>query len=158
MRKPILPIAAALALAATLACQAALDRVFTPPLLTFRGVTVRGVGLGGGSLDIALHIANANRYGLSARRATYRLLVRDSLEVGRGVADGVFAVAARDTAIVHLPLDVTWTGLRAAGRAALGGGTVTYRVVGDIVADTPIGARTIPLDTRGQFAALRVGR
>jgi hypothetical protein len=32
---------------------------------------------------------------------------------------------------------------------------VPYRLVGDITADTPIGARKIPFDQKGEFANIR---
>ena len=148
----------ALAVAGAASCKSAVDRVFARPAVAFRGVGLGTIGIGGGSLDVVLNVSNPNPYQLSARQVTYRLLAGDSTEVGRGATTQPVAVAARDSALVHLPLDVTWRGLREVGREALSDGTVTYRIVGEIVADTPIGTRTFPFDERGRFAALGAPR
>ena len=146
-------VAAALALSAA-ACRAAVDRVFTPPDVAFRGVAVRGLGPAGGSVDVVLRIHNPNPYALTATRVSYRLLVADSVEVGRGASSDTLRVGARDSASVRLPLDVNWRGLRAAGRQAVRGGADDYRVVGEVVAATPLGGHTFPLDARGRAAAV----
>ena len=77
--------------------------------------------------------------------------------LGRGTAALSSPLAAREWADVTLPLEVSWRGLRDAGRAALAGGAVPYRVLGTITADTPIGAHDFPIDARGRFAALGAG-
>jgi len=43
-----------------------------------------------------------------------------------------------------------------AGNAVVGYGMVPYRLVGDITAATPIGARKIPFDQQGEFAPVQV--
>jgi LEA14-like dessication related protein len=158
-RHPARRAAAAVATAALLAagCKDVASRVFTQPVVIFRDVRVRGVGLQGGTVDVVLRVANPNPYALTATRATYQLLTGDSVEVGRGTAAQSYTVAARDSADVTLPLEVSWRGLRDAGRAALAGGAVPYRVVGTITADTPSGTHDFPIDARGRFAALAPG-
>ena len=152
--------AAALPLLFVLAasCRDAVKRVFAQPTVAFRGVDVGTIGVTGGALDVVLLVANPNPYQLSARRVTYRLLAGDSTEVGRGATTQPVVVAAHDSALVHLPLDVTWRGLRDVGRRALADGTVSYRIVGEIEADTPVGAHTFPFDQRGRYAALGAPR
>lgn len=154
----LLPCVVAVAAgAAALSCRDAVERVFARPAVAFRSVGVGTIGVSGGALDVVLAVANPNPYQLTARRVSYRLLVGDSTEVGRGATTQPVSVAARDSALVHLPLDVSWRGLRQVGREALADGTVGYRIVGEIVADTPIGAHTFPFDQRGRFAALAPG-
>jgi hypothetical protein len=143
--------------AAVAACRGVADRVFTPPDVIFRGVALRALGPAGGSIDVVLRIHNPNRYALTTTRVSYRLLVADSVELGRGTSLDTLHVGAGDTAIVRLPLDVNWRGLRAAGRQAVHGGAVAYRITGEIVAATPLGGHTFPLDTRGRAAAIGLG-
>jgi LEA14-like dessication related protein len=150
--------AALVAVAGVAGCRAAVERVFTPPTVALRGVQVTGVGLEGAALGVTLAVANPNPYPLAASSASYRLLVGDSTEVGRGTAAQAMRVGGHDSSLVVLPVTVSWAGLGRAGRGALQGGTVDYRVVGEVVADTPIGARTIPIDARGRFAAPRLAR
>lgn len=152
-----LRVLSAALLIALASCREAVERVFTPPRATFQGVALRTVGLGGGSVDVLLRIHNPNPYALTATRASYRLLVADSVEVGHGTSLDTLRVGARDSAMVRLPLDVSWRGLQEAGRSAMRAGMVEYRIVGEIEAATPLGAHTFPLDARGR-AASPVGR
>jgi LEA14-like dessication related protein len=134
-------------------CKRAAQRVFKQPTVDFVGVALRGADFVGGRVEVVLRVHNPNGYTLAAERATYRLLVRDSLEAGRGEVTHRQEVAGHDSATLRLPLDVRWNALGAVGRDALLGRAVDYRVVGAIVADTPIGDYTIPVDQRGRFAA-----
>jgi hypothetical protein len=131
-------------------CRAAAERVFTPPSAALRGVEVAGFGAGGA----ALAIANPNPYPLAASRASYRLLAADSTEVGTGSASEPVRVGARDSALVRLPLTVSWSALGRAGRGAARAGTAEYRIVGEVIADTPLGDRAIPIDARGRFTPI----
>jgi LEA14-like dessication related protein len=157
-QQPRLRHAALAIVIVTAGCRAAVDRVFTQPTVALRGVAVTGVGLEGATLGVTLAVVNPNPFPLTASRASYRLLAGDSVEVGQGVATESLRVGGRDSALVVLPLDVTWAGVARAGRGALRGGTVEYRVLGEVVASTPLGDRAIPLDARGRFAPPRVGR
>ena len=139
-------------------CRAAAERVFTPPAVALRGVELTGIGATGAALTVTLALANPNPYPLAATRASYRLLAGDSTEVGQGSAAAPLRVAARDSATVQLPLVVSWAALGRAGRGALRAGAVDYRVIGEVVADTPVGDRSVPIDARGRFAPLRAGR
>ena len=143
---------AALVLAAP-GCKRAARHVFKQPTVSFVGVALRRVDFGGGRVEVVLRVHNPNGYTLAAERATYRLLVRDSLEAGRGEVSQRLEVAGHDSATLRLPLDVRWNALGTVGRDALLGRAVDYRVVGAIVADTPIGDYTIPVDQRGRFVA-----
>lgn len=151
VRRALLVTAAAAVAAG--GCRAAVDRVFTPPTVALRGVEVVGLGLGGASLAVTLALANPNPYPLTASGASYRLLAGDSVEVGRGTITAPLRVAGRDSTAVRLPLDVSWNALGRVGRGALRGGDVDYRVLGEVVASTPLGDRAVPIDARGRFAA-----
>ncbi|HVE78424.1 MAG TPA: LEA type 2 family protein [Gemmatimonadaceae bacterium] len=147
---------ALVALLALAACREAAERVFKPPQAEFRGVRIGGIGVGGASLEVALAVRNPNAFRLTATGATYRLLVEDSVEVGRGATTDTFTVAARDSATVRLPLDVEWAALQRAVRGAAGDGQVEYRIVGEIRADTPVGTYPVALDARGRARVPRL--
>ena len=153
--RALVGVAAGAALAAT-ACGPVGNR-FREPEVAFKGVTVKGVGFNGGSVDILLQVKNPNRFALDASRITYKLLVGDSLVVGSGATDQRFRVEAKDSATVPLPLDFQWSGLGQAGRDLMNTGTVNYRVMGDITVGSALGNYTIPYDRRGRFATLSGG-
>jgi LEA14-like dessication related protein len=132
------------------ACSSIGKHVFTPPVVTFRGATVRGIGFTGSALDLYLGVQNPNPYGLKAVGADYHVFVRDSVEVGSGAMRDTVTVGGHDSTIVKLPLDVRWAGLGSAGLQALMSGLVEYHITGDVVASTPFGNHTIPLNVRGR--------
>jgi LEA14-like dessication related protein len=127
------------------------------PKVSIKTVSLNGVGLNGGSLDVVLNVYNPNGYRLDATRLTYKLLL-DSIPFGTGTTDSNFVVNKKDSSTVRLPLDFTWAGVGAAGRALLNTGSVQYRVQGDLTVGSPVGAFTIPYDGRGRISTLRGSR
>ena len=140
-----------LALLALAACSAIAERAFSRPTIAVRGVKVRSVGITGGSIEVALHISNPNPYPLPVQRATYTFALADSTEIGRGESAAAFTLPAHDSTVVQLPLDVSWQGLRAAGRDAARDGTVDYRLTGSVTIDTPVGNPNVPFESTGRF-------
>ena len=132
-------------------CSRLAERAFSRPTITVRAVKVRSVGLTGGALDVALAIANPNPYPLPVQRATYSFALRDSTEVGRGESAAAFTIPAHDSAVVDLPVDVSWQGLRAAARDASRDGTVDYILKGTVTLDTPLGNPNVPFEVAGRF-------
>lgn len=140
-------MAAVLALAA---CSEVARRAFTPPRAEFRGVALRQFGLTGGRVEVTLALANPNPYALTATGARYRLLVHDSITIGQGTTADTVRLGAHDSATVHLPLDLDWGSMRAAGIDVLRSGTARYRIIGDVNVETPLGTYAVPLDARGE--------
>lgn len=148
-------VAAATALLA--GCATIGRQVFSEPVVSFKDVSVRGLGLQGGSLDVLLNVYNPNHFKLDATRLTYRVLI-DSTALGTGALDQRFVVQSGDSATVRLPVQFTFAGLGAAGRQLLRSGAVNYRVLGDVTVSTPLGNFTRPFDRTGQFTNLSGAR
>lgn len=147
-----------MALAVTTTACASLGRsVFREPVVNFRNVEVKGLGLTGGTVDVVLSVYNPNGFNLDATRLTYRLQV-DSIEVGTGALDQQFVVQENDSAVVRLPISFTYAGLGAAGRQLIQSGSVNYRVLGDVTVRTPLGSFTRPYSGQGRFSALSGAR
>ena len=125
---------------------------FKQPLVQFSDVKIRGLGLTGGALDIVLSVYNPNGFNLNATRLTYRLMVDDK-DLGSGALDHAFRIKSKDSTFVTIPMDFTYAGLGVAGSQLLSSGSVNYRVIGDITADTPAGSYTVPYDQRGRFSS-----
>ena len=137
------------------ACAAAAKHLFTSPTVKFRGVALESISHFGGRIRVNLMVHNPNPYSLSTSAMTYELFVRDTIALARGADTLHRTVGGHDSLLVALPLDVSLRGLAAAANAVVGYGMVPYRLVGDITADTPIGARKIPFDQKGEFANIR---
>lgn len=148
----------ALALLGTFGCRDVVSRVYQPPTAELRSVGLRQIGVDGATLDVVLELRNPNPYALTATRADYRLFIHDTVDVGHGTMLDTITVGGHDSATVQLPLEVGWRAVREAGREALQGGTVDYRIAGEVVARTPIGSHAFPLETRGRVAGPALGQ
>lgn len=139
-----------------LGCSSAVKHLFTSPTVAFRGLALESISPFGGRVRVNLLVRNPNPYSLSTTAMTYELFVRDTVAVARGADTLHHTVGGHDSLVVSLPLDVSLRGLLLAANSVAGFGMVPYRLVGDITADTPIGARRIPFDQKGEFAPVRV--
>lgn len=138
----------------TAGCQTLGRAIFEEPVVHFRDLRVRGLGVTGGSLDVELSIYNPNNFALDARRFTYRLMM-DSTHIAEGELENLFSVRSGDSTIVTIPVRFTYAGLGHAGTQLINSGSVDYRVMGDVTVGTPIGNFTRPYSQRGTFNALR---
>lgn len=147
--------AIALILPVAFACDKVAKEVFTQPTVKFQGVRLSSLSLTGSTLFIQLGVHNPNRFALTSTHTEYKLFVDDTIVVGQGQSNDTLSVAARDSATITLPLDLSWEDLTRAGGGALAAGEVNYRVVGKFTTATPLGAYDIPLDARGRFTPLK---
>ncbi|HLV25476.1 MAG TPA: LEA type 2 family protein [Gemmatimonadales bacterium] len=145
------------ALLATAGCQTLGRAVFSEPVVDFRDLRVRGLGVTGGTIDVELSIYNPNNFALDAKRFTYRLMM-DSTQIADGELADLFSVRSGDSTIVTIPVRFTYAGLGHAGTQLINSGSVDYRVAGDVTVGTPLGDFTRPYSQRGTFNALDGGR
>lgn len=145
--------AAALAVFAIAGC-ASLGALggFREPVVTFKDLRVRGLGLTGGSLDAYLNVYNPNGFRLDATRLSYKVLVGEN-ELGTGILDSRFNVQEKDSTTIRIPVDFTYSGIGAAARQMMQGGSVPYTVNGDVTVATPLGNFTVPYSGTGRFSA-----
>lgn len=144
--------AAALALIAFAGCATLGRAAFQQPIVSFKDLRVRGLGLTGGSLDAYLNVYNPNGFRLDASRLTYNVKVGDN-PLGTGALDSRFAVQNNDSTLVRIPIDFTYAGIGAAARSMMNSGSVPYTVDGDVTVATPIGNFTVPYSGSGRFSA-----
>jgi LEA14-like dessication related protein len=146
--------AAALAVFAVAGCASlGLGGGFKQPIVNFKDLRVRGLGLTGGSLDAYLNVYNPNGFKLDATRLTYTVTVGDNAQVGTGALDSRFTVQNKDSTTIRIPIDFTYAGIGAAARQMMQSGSVPYNVTGDISVATPVGNFTVPYSGTGRFSA-----
>jgi len=126
---------------------------FQQPVVNFKDLRVRGLGLTGGSLDAYLNVYNPNGFNLDATRLTYTVTVGDNAQVGTGALDSRFTVQNKDSTTVRIPIDFTYAGIGAAARQMMQSGSVPYNVTGDVTVATPVGNFTVPYSGTGRFSA-----
>lgn len=124
---------------------------FQAPTAQLTGVSVTGLGLSGGSLDLKLDVFNPNSYTLRSTR----------LQVGIDLENTPFGTATIERPLelppeahseVRVPLTFTWSGVGAGARAMLGKGSLNYGLTGRVLVDTPLGERSVDLRTNGAVA------
>jgi LEA14-like dessication related protein len=142
-----------LAVLAIAGCASLGRAAFQQPIVSFKDLKVRGLGLSGGSLDAYLNVYNPNGFRLDATRLSYRVSLGDNTEVGSGTLDSRFNVQSNDSTIVRIPIDFTYAGIGAAGRQIMQSGSVPYNVSGDVTVATPVGNFTVPYSGTGRFSA-----
>jgi LEA14-like dessication related protein len=150
------PVSVALLVLALIGCASAAKHLFTSPTVAFRGVALESISPFGGRVRVNLLVRNPNPYSLSTSGMTYELFVRDTIAVARGADTLHRTVGGHDSLVVALPLDVSLRGIALAANSVVGYGMVPYRLVGDVIADTPIGSRKIPFDQKGEFAPVKL--
>ncbi len=140
-------------LATAAGCATIARQAFQEPLVSVSDVRLNGLGLTGGSVDVALNVYNPNNYRLDATRITYRLLF-DTVAFADGAVSQQQTVRARDTLQLVIPVNFTYRGVGEAGRQILNTGTVNYRLLGDVTVGSPVGSFTVPYSTSGRFSTL----
>ena len=153
MRKVVLSVMVAASVATSAGCGALMQRAFREPEVNFRRLSISGLGLTGGALEVVLGVYNPNGYNLDATRLTYNLVL-DTIPFASGALTEKFTVQEKDTTEVRLPISFTWRGIGEAGRQLLNSGAVNYRVTGDVTVGTPLGPFTNAYDQRGRYTAL----
>ena len=145
-------IAATVAVFAISACASLGRGVFQEPIVNFKNLQIRGLGLTGGSMDVYLSIYNPNGFRLDATRLTYNVAVGEN-QLGTGALDSRFTVQEKDSTEVRIPIDFTYSGIGAAARQMMQSGSVPYTVRGDVTVATPLGNFTRPYSGSGRFSA-----
>ena len=125
---------------------------FKEPIVSFKDLRVRGLGLSGGSLDAYLSIYNPNGFTLNATRLTYNVMVGQN-QLGNGALSSAFAVQSGDSTTVRIPIDFTYAGIGGAAQQMMQSGAVPYTITGDVTVATPLGNFTRPYTGNGRFTA-----
>jgi len=125
---------------------------FREPIVSFKDIKVRGLGLSGGSLDAYLSIYNPNGFTLNATRLTYNVMVGQN-QLGTGALSSAFAVQSGDSTTVRIPIDFTYAGIGTAATQMMQQGSVPYTITGDVTVATPLGSFTRPYTGTGRFTA-----
>ena len=152
MRRKTKLAAAALAVFAVGGCATLGLGGFREPVVSFKDLRVRGLGLTGGSLDAYLNVYNPNGFKLDATRLTYNVKVGEN-PLGTGALDSRFTVQNKDSTTVRIPIDFTYVGIGAAAHQMMNSGSVPYTVTGDVTVSTPVGNFTVPYTGSGRFSA-----
>lgn len=150
VRQMVMTVSTALALAAC----ASMPRTFLDPEIQLREVTVRGVGITGGSMDLLVDVYNPNNFDLRGTKLQLGFDVEGS-HLGDITYVDEYQVDRGDTTTVSLPMRFNWAGVSAAARAALGYGDIPYKMRGQATVRTPFGDRVVAFTREGRAPLTR---
>jgi LEA14-like dessication related protein len=143
-------------LTALVAACAGIGDYFKEPDIRLDHVTVRGIGLTGGTLDLVVDVHNPNTFDLRGIGMRVGFDVEES-HVGDVTYSEAFVVDHDDTSRLTLPLRFEWAGVGSAVRSALGYGEIPYRMKGEVSLQTPFGRRAVPFSKEGRAPLIRTG-
>ncbi|HTR79458.1 MAG TPA: LEA type 2 family protein [Gemmatimonadaceae bacterium] len=152
-RSHVLTVAAMAWLGGVGGCSMLARDAFKQPTVRLARVRVTGIGATAGSLEVELKIYNPNVYSLNGSNFHYRVNV-DSVPLAHGLLDHSFSLPRKDSTVIGIPVEFSFTGLDVARRAVWAAGLVNYEVSGDVIVEAPIGHFTIPFKTQGRFSTV----
>lgn len=122
---------------------------FTQPDVTLQEVRITGLGLTGGTLDLALDVFNPNDYRLRSTRLSVGIDLED-VHFGDALLEVPVELPPGQHTLVTLPVTFEWAGVGAGARALLSRQGMRYGLTGVVGLDTPLGARDVKLRGAGE--------
>jgi LEA14-like dessication related protein len=122
---------------------------FTEPDVSLQEIRITGLGLTGGTLDLALDVFNPNDYRLRSTRLSVGIDLED-VHFGDALLEVPVELPAGQHTLVTLPVTFEWAGIGAGARALLTRQGIRYGLTGVVGLDTPLGARDVKLHGTGE--------
>ena len=141
----------------SLSCSLTQRLRFEAPSAQLTGVTITGLGLSGGSLELRLDVWNPNSYTLRSTRLQVAIDLENT-PFGTAALERPLELAPASRSEVRVPLTFTWSGVGAGARAILSKGSLAYGLTGRILVDSPLGERSVELRTNGAVAVRDLAR
>jgi LEA14-like dessication related protein len=127
------------------------------PIVTLDRVTVRSVGLSGGTLDLTVGVENPNPMDLWGLRLRTGLDI-DRVRFGDAVLTDAFSLPAQGKSQVTLPLQFEWLTVGPAAHGILSHGSLDYGLNGTIKVRTPSNHDiSLPFERQGSVPLVRPG-
>jgi LEA14-like dessication related protein len=121
---------------------------FEQPEVELQEIRVTGLGLSGGTLNLALDVFNPNDYRLRSTRLAVGIDLEE-VHFGDALLEQPVELPAGQHTLVTLPVTFEWAGVGAGARALLTRQGIRYGLTGTVGLDTPLGARDVKLHGAG---------
>lgn len=122
-----------------------------PPTFVVKSVKVAQLDLAGVSLDVGADVQNPNRFGLTVKEVTARVLLDGTREAGQVTLTKPVELPASGSTSVVVPLRMQWAGIGAGAAIAAERRDVPYVVEGTAsIAGGPV-VVAVPFKANGTF-------
>jgi LEA14-like dessication related protein len=122
---------------------------FEEPTVDLVAVQITGLGLTGGSFDLLVDVYNPNAYEIRTLRVESGLDLEET-HFGDAYLEEAVVLPPTSHVEVEIPVSFTYRGVGAAARGLLMRGAVNYALETRLLADTPLGERSLSFRNRGQ--------
>lgn len=121
---------------------------FQEPDIRLQEIRVTGLGLTGGTLDLALDVFNPNDYRLRTTRLELGIDLED-VHFGDALLETPLDLPSQQHSLVTVPVQFEWAGVGAGARALLSRQAIRFGLTGVASLDTPIGDRRVQVHGSG---------
>ncbi len=121
---------------------------FREPDVLLQQITITGLGLTGGTLDLAFDVYNPNSYRIRSTRLEVGLDL-EGAHFGDALLEKPLDLSPENHSRVVMPVVFEWAGVGAGARALLTKQAVGYVITGAVLLDTPLGEKRVALKGKG---------
>ena len=143
--------------AAIAACATLRGLAFTEPDIRLDEIAVTGIGLTGGTFDLAFDVYNPNDYRIRSTRLEVGIDL-EGTHFGDALLERPLDLSPQQHSRVVVPVRFEWAGLGAGAKALLTRQAVAYGVAGRVILDTPLGDKSVTLTGTGHVPLRKLVR
>jgi LEA14-like dessication related protein len=122
---------------------------FQEPDIRLQEIRVTGLGLTGGTLDLALDVFNPNDYRLRTTRLELGIDLED-VHFGDALIETPLELPSQQHSLVIVPVQFEWAGVGAGARALLSRQAIRFGLTGVASLGTPVGDRRVQVHGTGE--------
>ena len=124
------------------------------PHVSFDGLKVLSMGLGGIDLQLGLSIDNPNSFGFNLSEMDYSIDLAGS-RVASGKTQKAFSVGSKEESTLTLPISLGFTELGSSLRSMLKSNSIEIAISSSTVLDSPLGSMKLPLEMTQEVDILK---
>lgn len=128
---------------------------FAEPEVQLKEVQITGLGLTGGTLNLALDVYNPNDYRLRSTRLELGIDLENT-HFGDALLETPLELPSQQHTLVTLPVRFEWAGVGAGARALLARQAIAFGLTGTAYLGTPLGDRRVQVHGSGDVPLRRL--
>jgi len=128
---------------------------FSEPDVQLKEIQITGIGLSGGTLNLALDVYNPNDYRLRSTRLELGIDL-EGTHFGDALLETPLELPSQQHTLVTVPVRFEWAGVGAGARALLSRQAIRFGLTGTAYLGTPLGDRRVQVHGSGDVPLRRL--